>query len=95
MQCPHCEKSVCRFDMQQHVKEDHPGKECPAEGIISKAERGILEKKQTRKANALSVKDVDKLDEDELKLFPLKDFWDSTKKEWKKKSLGRSESAIA
>ena len=88
MSCPHCEKSLWRFDMQKHVTKNHPDKECPSEGIISKAEKGILQKKQERTANALSVKDLEKLNEEELKLLPLKDFWDATKKEWKKNVFG-------
>ena len=63
-------------------------KECPSEGIISEAENGILEKKKQRTANALSVKDLEKLNEEELKLLPLKDFWDATKKVWKKNGFG-------
>ena len=50
-----------RLDMQKHVEKEHPEKECPAEAIISQAEKGILQKKQTRLANALSVKDLEKL----------------------------------
>ena len=42
MKCPHCEKSLWRFDMRKHVEKEHPEKECPAEAIISKAEKGIL-----------------------------------------------------
>ena len=38
--------------------------------------------------NALCVKDLEKLNEEELKLLPLKDFWDATKKEWKKNVFG-------
>ena len=55
-----------------------------------KSEKGILEKKQQRTANALSVKDLEKLNEEELKLLPLKDFWDAAnyKKEWKKNVFG-------
>ena len=64
--CPHCEKSLWRFDMQKRVTKNHSDKECPSEGIISKAEKGILEKKQQRTANALSVKDLEKLNEEEL-----------------------------
>ena len=63
-------------------------KECLAEAIISQAEKGILQKKQVRVANALSVKDLDKLDDSELQLLPAKDFWDSKKKEWKKNVYG-------
>ena len=63
-------------------------KECPAEAIISKAEKGILQKKKARLANVLSVKDLEKLDENELKLLPAKDFWDSKKKQWKKNVYG-------
>ena len=88
MPCPHCEKTLWRFDMQKHVTKNHPDKECPSEGIISEAEKGILEKKKQRTANALSVKDLEKLNEEELKLLPLKDFWDATKKVWKKNGFG-------
>ena len=71
MSCTHCEKSLWRFDMQKHVTKNHPDKECPSEGIISKAEKGLLEKKQPRTANALFVKDLEKLNEEELKLLPI------------------------
>ena len=74
--------------MQEHVTKNHTDKECASECIISKAEKGILEKKQKRTANALCVKDLEKLNEEELKLLPLKDFWDATKKEWKKNVFG-------
>ena len=70
------------------MEKEHPEKECPAEAIISKAEKGILQKKQAIIANALSVKDLEKLDENELKLLPAKDFWDSKKKQWKKNVYG-------
>ena len=53
--------------MRKHVEKEHPEKECPAEAIISKAEKGILQKTQARVANALSVKDLEKLDDNELK----------------------------
>ena len=71
--------------MQKHVEKEHPEKECPTEGILSKAEKGILQKKQVRVANALCVKD---LNDNELKLLPKKDFWDAKKKEWKKNCYG-------
>ena len=61
---------------------------CPSEDIISEAEKGILEKKNQRTANALFVKDLEKLNEEELKLLPVKDFWDATKKAWKKNAFG-------
>ena len=80
------EKTLWRFDMQKNVTKNHPDKECPSEGIISEAEKGILEKKKQRTANALSVKDLEKLNEEELKL-PLKDFWDAIKRVWKKNAF--------
>ena len=55
---------------------------------FQKREKGILEKKQKRTANALCVKDLEEFNEEELKLLPLKDFWDATKKEWKKNVFG-------
>ena len=77
--------------MQKHVEKEHPGKECPTEGILSKAEKGILQKKQVRVANALSVKDLEKLNDNEQKLLAKKDFWDAKKKEWKKNFYGTFE----
>ena len=88
MKCPHCEQTVWRFDMQKHVTKEHPEKECPTEGILSVAEKGILQKKQVRVANALGSKDLEKLDDNELALLPAKDFWDSKQKEWKKNVYG-------
>lgn len=88
MSCPHCEKSLWRFDMQKHVTKKHPGKECFSEGIISKAEKGLLEKKQPRTPNTLSLKDPEKLNDEGLKLLPLKYFWNATKKKWKKNVFG-------
>ena len=66
MKCPHCEQTFWRFDMQKHVEKEHPEKECPTEGILSKAEMGIVQKKQASVANALSVKDLEKLYDNEL-----------------------------
>jgi len=34
--------------MQKHVEKEHPEKECSAEAITSKAEKGSLQKKQPR-----------------------------------------------
>ena len=39
---------------------------------------------QVNTSDVLCVKDLEKLNEEELKFLPLKDFWDATKKEWKK-----------
>ena len=80
MPCPHCEKTLWRFDMQKHVTKNHPDKECPSERIISEAEKGILEKKKQR---------TEKLNEEELKLLPLKE------RRGRKTPLARSQSAIA
>ena len=52
--------------MQTHVEKEHPEKECPTEGILSKAEKGILQKMPARVANALSVTDLEKLNDNEL-----------------------------
>ena len=80
--------------MQKHVEKEHPEKECPTEGILSKAEKGILQKKQVRVANALSVKDLEKLNDNELKLLPKKTFG-MQRRNGRKTSMGRSQSAIA
>ena len=45
--CPHCNKSLWRFDMSMHVKK-YPRKECPDEGFVSKAGSGILRTKRFR-----------------------------------------------
>ena len=46
------------------------------------------EKNATRSKLALLAKDFVKLTDDELLLLPLKDFWDSRKKQWKKNAAG-------
>ena len=53
-----------------------------------KSGKGNFAEKASRVANALSVKDLEKLNDNELKLLPKKDFWDAKKKEWKKNVYG-------
>ena len=76
---PDCTIKELQKKYKQLAQIYHPDR-VSFEGIISKAEKGILEKKQRRTANALCVKDLEKLNEEELKLLSLKDFWDATKK---------------
>ena len=87
MSCTFCEKTVWRFDMLLHMKE-HPDEECPAEGVVSEAEKGLLRAKKKRTANALSARDLGKLTDDQLRLLPTKDFWDESKKKWKTNYIG-------
>ena len=44
--------------------------------------------KETAAISQWFVKDPEKLKEEEIALLPLKDFWDSKKKEWKKNIFG-------
>ena len=62
--------------------------ECPTDGILSKAENGISQKKQARVANSQFVKDLEKLHDNGLWMLPKEDFWDAKKKEWKKNVYG-------
>ena len=68
MKYPHCKKSLWQLDILKHVETDHLEKEYSVEGIISKAGKWILHKKQARVANALSVKGLEQLDEEKYKL---------------------------
>ena len=45
---------------------NHPGKEGPAKGLVSKAETESLQIKQPLSVNTLSVKDLEKLKEFDL-----------------------------
>jgi len=83
MKCGFCDEFVWRFDMEKHVNQKHPGQDCPAEGIVSDAEKEILKKKKRIKKNNLIISDLRKLSDDALKILPLKDFWDFKKKDWK------------
>ena len=67
---------------------EHEGESCPDVGIISDAEKGILQKKKKNTKNALTKSDLDKLSDNEIKLLPLKDFWDVKNKKWKKGDAG-------
>ena len=85
--CPVCNVLVWRFDLEKHF-DKHKQNKCPPEGIISSAEKAILKKNKHGSKNALTKSDLDQLNDEELKLFPLNDFWDSKKKEWKKSVAG-------
>ena len=74
--------------MEKHMATKHSGQNCPPEGIVSAAEKEILAKKTRNTKNNLKLADLKKLSDDTLKLLPLKDFWDSSKKEWKNKTYG-------
>ncbi len=84
VKCTHCVKMVWRFDLKKHFELEHEGESCPDVGIISDAEKGILQKKKKNTKNALTKSDLDKLSDNEIKLLPLKDFWDVKNKKWKK-----------
>ena len=66
----------------------HPGKSCPTKGVVSESEKAILARKKITAKKALNKNDLDKVSDDELRLLPLKDFWDHGKKEWKKNVAG-------
>ncbi len=70
------------------MEKDHSDQACPPEGTVSDAEKGILNKKAKRVQNGLNKRDLDKLTDGELRMLPLKDFWDPKKKEWKKSTAG-------
>ena len=60
----------------------------PVIGIISEDEKALLMKKSNRVKNALSAKCLAKLIDPQIKLLPLKDFWDSQKGKWKSNVFG-------
>ena len=74
--------------MGKHMETKHPDEISPAEGIVSKEEKEIINKKLKNTRNCLLKTDLEKLSDEALKLLPLKDFWDSRKKEWKSNAYG-------
>ena len=90
LKCPFCpdEQLIWRYDMGKHMETKHPDEISPAEGIVSKEEKEIINKKLKNTRNCLLKTDLEKLSDEALKLLPLKDFWDSRKKEWKSNAYG-------
>ena len=88
MECSICNKDFWRFDLAKHFEKEHSGTPCPAVGVISEAEKEILIRKSKNSKNSLNRKDLSKLSDSALKLLPVKDFWDSAKKEWKSNAYG-------
>ena len=74
--------------MGKHMTLKHPEDECPPEAIVSAAEKEIINKKSKNSKKNLKISDLQKLSDDALKLLPLKDFWDSSKKDWAKGNYG-------
>ena len=74
--------------MEKHVVNKHSGQDCPTEGIVSAAEKEIITKKAKNVKNNLIISDLKKLSDEALKILPLKDFWDSKKKQWKSNAYG-------
>ena len=68
--------------MEKHYQPEHKDATCPAIGVISKEEKSILEKKSTNAKPKMRRKDFDTLTDEELKLFSLKDFWNTKKHKW-------------
>ena len=85
--CLECNTNVWRFDMHSHYQREH-GTNCPDVGTISDPEKGILNKKKKNTKNALTLRDLESLTDEEIQLLPLKDFWNSATKEWKKSNAG-------
>jgi len=88
-------RNLWRFDMQKHVEKEHPEKECSAKAITSKAEKGILQKKQARVVNALSVKDHEKLNENESNCCQQRTFGTQRRNNGRRTSMERSQILIA
>ena len=78
MECDVCHTLVWRYDFEKHMSSEHPDQDCPS--IVSAAEKEILTKKSKNSKKNLKIPELQKLSDDALKLFPLKDFWDSSKK---------------
>ena len=70
------------------IADQPPGKTCPPQVVVSEAEKTILARKKITAEKALKKKDLDKMNDGELLLLPLKDFRDHGKKEWKKNVAG-------
>ena len=74
--------------MGKHKTSQHPEDQCPPEAIVSEAEKEIINKKSSNSKKNLKISDLQKLSDEALKLLPLKDFWNSSKKDWAKDNYG-------
>ena len=88
MECPVCNELVWRYDMGKHMSLKHPDQDCSPEAIVSAAKKEIINEKSKNSKKNLKISDLQKLSDAALKLLPLKDFWDSSKKKWTKSQYG-------
>ena len=77
-----------RFDLPNHFKISHTEEIIPGVAVIPEAEKSLLQKKKSFRKNALKKEDLERLNDSELLLLPLTDFWDSKKKNWKTNVYG-------
>lgn len=86
--CPSCNEKFWRFDLQNHFKISHTEEIIPGVAVIPEAEKSLLQKKKSFRKNAFKKEDLERLNDSELILLPLTDFWDSKKKNWKTNAYG-------
>ena len=63
--------------MKKHFTIAHPEEEIPEVAILSEAEQNLIKKNKNFRKNALQKADLERLEDKELALLPLTDFWDS------------------
>ena len=72
--CTRCNRYIWRFDMLAHFEREHAGESCPELGVVAEAEKGTLGKRKKSAKSALTKAVLYQLNDDELKLLPIKDF---------------------
>ena len=74
--------------MKNHFTIAHPEEKIPEVASLSEAEQNLIKKKKSFRKNALQKADLERLEDKELALLPLTDFWDSNNKTWKSNVYG-------
>ena len=74
--------------MKKHFTIAHPEEAIPEVAILSEAEQNLIKKKKSFRKNALQKADLERLEDKEVALLPLTDFWDSKNKTWKSNVYG-------
>ena len=88
IKCEHCDTFVYRYALKTHAEKQHPGQNVPGIALISVDERNLVMGKNFQSKLPMQVSEMKKLKDTKLALFPLSDFWDRKKSQWKTSKMG-------
>ena len=73
---------------QEKLHNSHPTESFPTEFAVSEAEARMVRNENFKSNLAMNVSEISRLSENELVLFPAKDFWDAKRRTWKSTKAG-------